>query len=132
MNISKVLVTGGAGFIGSELVRQAVTQFGMSEQLGPLTWGAPAQPRFLRMPFGAEHRNFSEHTAQMIDDEVRRIIEELYNRAKAILIRRRPELERIAAELIRKETLDRGELDRLLSSSQLAAVAFAGNGSPAS
>jgi cell division protease FtsH len=65
----------------------------------------------------------------LIDDEARHIIEEMYNRAKAILVRRRPELERIAAELIRKETLDRSELDLLLSSSPLATIAPAGNSS---
>jgi cell division protease FtsH len=107
----------------SELVRQVVTRFGMSAQLGPLTWGVPAQSRFLQTPFGAEQRNYSEQTAQIIDEEARRIIGEIYTRAKAILIRRRAELDRVAAELTRKETLDRGELDRLLSPSNPAEAA---------
>ncbi|MBZ5699769.1 MAG: ATP-dependent zinc metalloprotease FtsH [Acidobacteriia bacterium] len=107
----------------SELVRQEVTRFGMSTQLGPLTWGMTPQARFLRAPFGAEQRNYSEHTAQMIDEEVRHIIDEIYTRAKKILTRRRADLERVAAELIRKETLNRDKLDRLLSKSQLAAAA---------
>jgi cell division protease FtsH len=106
----------------SELARQMVTRFGMSEQLGPLTWGLPTQAPFLQTTFGAEQRNHSEHTAQVIDEEVRHIIDELYTRAKVILTRRRTELERIATELIRKETLGRDELGRLLSPAQLAAV----------
>jgi cell division protease FtsH len=120
-----VISTGGANDLerASELVRQVVTRFGMSAQLGPLTWGVPAPARFLQTPFGAEQRNYSERTAQMIDEEARRIIDEIYQRAKAILTRRRAELERVAAELIRKETLDRSELDRLLSLAQPAAVA---------
>jgi cell division protease FtsH len=129
-----VISTGAANDLErvSELVRQAVTRFGMSEQLGPLTWGAPAEPRFLRTSFGAEQRNYSERTAQLIDDEVRRVVEEAYARAKRILTERRAELERIAAELIRKETLDRSELDRLLSSSPLATTAPARNRSAGS
>jgi len=107
----------------SELVRQVVTRFGMSAQLGPLTWGVPAQSRFLQTPFGAEQRNYSEQTAQIIDEESRRIIGELYTRAKAILTRRRAELDRVAAELIRKETLDRSALDRLLSPANPAEAA---------
>ena len=107
----------------SELVRQEVTRFGMSMQLGPLTWGVTQQVRFLRAPFGAEQRNYSEHTAQMIDEEVRHIIDEIYTRAKEILTRRHADLERVAAELIRKETLDRNNLDRLLSEPQSAAAA---------
>ena len=131
---SGVISTGAANDLerASELVRQVVTRFGMSEQLGPLTWGMPAHPQFLHTQFGAEQRNYSEHTAQMIDEEVRHMIDEMYTRAKTILTRRRVELERIAAELIRKETLERSELDQLLSSSQLAPVATAGIGSVAS
>ena len=88
--------------------------------------------QYLQTPFGAEQRNFSEHTAQMIDEELRHIIDEVYARAKAILTRRRAELERIADELVRKETLSRDELDRLLSSSQLPEVAAGARGRAAS
>jgi ATP-dependent Zn protease len=55
--------------------------------------------------------------AEEIDQEVRRIIDESYEQVKSILTRRRDELERIAEALIHKETLDRGELDRLLAES---------------
>jgi cell division protease FtsH len=102
----------------SELVRQVVTRFGMSAELGPLTWGIPTAARFLQTPFGGEQRNYSEQTAQMIDEEARRITGEMYTRAKGILTQRQADLKRIAAELIRKETLYRGDLDRLLSQPQ--------------
>jgi cell division protease FtsH len=102
----------------SELVRQVVTRFGMSAELGPLTWGVPNSRRFLQTPFATEQRNYSERTAQMIDEEARRMISEIYARAKGILTERQADLKRVAAELIRKETLHRGDLDRLLPPAQ--------------
>jgi cell division protease FtsH len=105
----------------SELVRQVVTRFGMSAQLGELTWGVPPAARFLQSPFATEQRNYSEQTAQMIDEEARRIIAQIYRRAKGILTERQADLKRVAAELIQKETLYRKDLDRLLSSTHPAA-----------
>jgi cell division protease FtsH len=102
----------------SELVRQVVTRFGMSTKLGPLTWGIPTAARFLQSPFASEQRNYSEETAQMIDEEARRIVGEIYTRAKGILTERQADLKRIAAELIRKETLYRADLDRLLAQTE--------------
>jgi cell division protease FtsH len=106
----------------SELVRQIVTKFGMSPELGPLAWGVPSQSRFLNTPFGTEQRNYSERTAQLIDEEERRIIAEIYARVKKILTEKCDQLELVAAELIRKETLSREELDRLLASQRVGAA----------
>jgi cell division protease FtsH len=102
----------------SELIRQMVTRFGMSDRLGALTYGTQRSSPFLRSTFTSEERNYSEKTSEAIDDEVRRIGDEMYDRAKDILMRRRAELERIAQELIRKETLDRQQLEALLAESQ--------------
>jgi cell division protease FtsH len=101
----------------SELIRQMVMRFGMSDRLGHLTYGASQGAGFLRFPFVSEERNYSEATSEAIDAEVRRISDELYLRAKTILTRRRTELERIAAALTQKETLDRRQIDLLLASS---------------
>ncbi len=60
----------------------------------------------------------------MIDEEARHIIDEIYTRQKKILVDRRADLVRVAAELARKETLSREELDRLLAESQLTAAAY--------
>jgi cell division protease FtsH len=106
----------------SELVRQMVTRFSMSPQLGELTWGIPQSMRFLQSPFATEQRNYSEQTAQMIDEEARRIIAKIYVRAKGILTERGTDLKRVAAELIKKETLYRKDLDRLLSQPHPAAA----------
>jgi len=111
-----VISTGAADDLqrASELIRQIVMRFGMSDLLGHLTYGAPHNAQFLRFPFGSEERNYSEKTSEAIDDEVRRISDRLYLRAKTILTSRRVELERIAHELIQKETLDRSQIELLL------------------
>src|SRR5262249_18936748 len=66
----------------SELARQMVTRFGMSDALGNVTYGQPQTSRFLQSAFSFEERNYSERTAELIDEEVRRIIDENYNRVK--------------------------------------------------
>jgi len=98
----------------SELARQMVTQFGMSEELGTLAYGVPVHQRFLAGPFADAARNYSERTAQLIDEEVRRIVDAAYGRVKKILRQRQEELKRITAELVRKETLDRPEIESLI------------------
>jgi cell division protease FtsH len=98
----------------SELIRQMVMRFGMSERLGHLTYGAPHNAAFLRLPFVSEEHNYSEKTSEAIDEEVRRISDRLYLRSKTILTSRRAELKRIAEELIQKETLDRPQIELLL------------------
>jgi cell division protease FtsH len=99
----------------SELARQMVTRFGMSERLGHLTYGQPHASRFLRLPFGSNDRNYSERTAEVIDDEVRHLVDAQYERAKQILEERRHQMETVVAELMRKETLDRQEIEALLA-----------------
>jgi cell division protease FtsH len=98
----------------SELARQMVTQFGMSEQLGNLTYGSPIKQSFLAGPFSDASRNYSEKTAQQIDQEVRSLIDAAYSRVKQILTWRRSDLERVVAELVLKETLEREELLALI------------------
>jgi cell division protease FtsH len=101
----------------SELARQMVTRYGMSKALGNLTYGVPHQSRFLKMPFASEERNYSEHTSEQIDAEVRSIIDRIYAQVRAALVKRRGDLDRLAAVLMRKETLEREELEQLLSPS---------------
>jgi cell division protease FtsH len=105
----------------SELARQMVTQFGMSEELGNVTYGVPMKQSFLAGPFVDSTRNYSERTAQQIDDEVRSVVDSAYSRVKRILTGRRSDLEKIVAQLVEKETLDRNELESLIGS-RLAAT----------
>jgi cell division protease FtsH len=108
--------TGGANDLerASELARQMVTRFGMSEKMGHLTYGKPLGGRFLQPPFVAEERNYSDKTAEAIDDEVHKLIDGSYERSRNILLHHHDRLERIAAQLIQRETLDRSDLDRLM------------------
>jgi len=103
-----------------------VTRFGMSDRLGKLTWGRSAGPQFLKSPFELEERNYSEQTAETIDAELKRILEDIYRRVMEILLKNREPMERIAHELIRKETLDRAELDRLMAAPSPAGDLVAG------
>src|SRR2546425_4064936 len=92
-----VVSTGAADDLqrSSELARQMVTQYGMSAQLGNLTYGVPSNQRFLATPFADHSRNYSERTAEQIDEEVRRLVDRLYMRVKEILAKRQADLERI-------------------------------------
>ena len=98
----------------TELARQMATRFGMSERLGNMTYGLPPNQRFLKTLVGIEERDYSEQTAEAIDEEVRHLMDTSYERVKHILEERRPALERIVRRLIEKETLDESELKALL------------------
>src|SRR5213593_1929467 len=109
-------VTTGAGNDierATGLARRMVTQFGMSELIGPLAVGDKEQEIFLGREF-AQRREISERTAQMVDDEVKRLIDEAYARATTILMDNRDLLDRIAQALLDRETIDREDLDRLV------------------
>jgi cell division protease FtsH len=106
----------------SELARQMVMRFGMSEHLGPLTYGQALTSRFLRAPWTPEEKNYSERTAELIDDDVRQLVDGLYDHVKGILEKRRHQLEVVVEELMRKETLDRAELEKLIATTPVGAV----------
>jgi cell division protease FtsH len=112
-----VVSTGAADDLqrASELSRQMVTRFGMSDRLGKPTWGVSVGSQFLKAPFQMEERNYSERTAETIDAELRRILDDNYRRVMEILLKNRGPMERISRELIRKETLNRAELDQLMA-----------------
>ena len=97
----------------TETARQMVTRFGMTEALGPVTYGTRSDGRFLPVP-GVEERNFSDETARAIDGAVRQIIDSQHERSLSILRERRIVLDRIADALLDKETLDRDELEALV------------------
>ena len=94
----------------TELARQMVTRFGMSEKLGAQTFGRSLGSRFLDPRMAHEDRNYSEETARAIDAEVHQLLEDQLGRARALLRDRRDMLEVIAQRLLAEETLDRDAL----------------------
>jgi len=98
----------------TELAKKMVTEYGMSA-LGPRTFGRKDRQIFLGRDI-AEMKDYSEQTADEIDHEVKRIIGECFARAQETLTQNRAALDRIAAELIEKETLEGENLTRALES----------------
>lgn len=89
----------------TKIARAMVTQFGMSEKLGPLMLGEKEEMIFLGKEIG-EHRNYSEEIARQIDHEVGRIVGEAYHKAIQLLADHKSKLEVIAKRLLEEETLD--------------------------
>jgi cell division protease FtsH len=108
----------------ARVARQMVTRFGMSDRLGPVALGRQQGNMFLGRDIAAE-RDFSEETAATIDDEVRRLVEEAYRRAKVVLTENRPVLDQLAQMLIERETVDAEELQELLANSDVKVAAIA-------
>jgi cell division protease FtsH len=96
------------------LARAMVTQYGMSENLGPLTFGKKDEMIFLGREI-SEQRNYSDEIAAKIDAEVREIIDRAYQRAKEALTAQREVLDRLAALLIEKETIESEEFESLFA-----------------
>ncbi len=98
----------------TDLARRMVTEWGMSDVLGPLTFGKRQAHVFLGRDFG-EDRNYSDEVAGLIDGEIRRIVEDCYSRARDILTTHKSKLEAISKELIKRETLDAEEFDKIFT-----------------
>ncbi len=94
----------------TKIARAMVTQYGMSDKMGPMVFGQRHELIFLGREIG-EQRNYSEQVAREIDKEVRRIVQEAYNRAKEILTRYSDLHHAIARKLIQVETLDAEEFE---------------------
>jgi cell division protease FtsH len=109
-------ITTGAGNDierATKLAKQMVTRFGMSEKLGPQTFGEANREVFLGRDFSA-NADYSPEVAYEIDKEVSRFIDEAYERARKILSERRAQLDLMADVLIERETVDKNELEALL------------------
>ncbi len=117
------LTTGAGNDIerATDMARKMVCEWGMSEELGPVTFGKVEEQIFLGREI-AQHRDYSERTAIRIDDEVRRIVGSAYERAKAVLEENRDALIRIAEALLEREVLDAEEIRHLVEVGPLPAV----------
>ncbi len=99
----------------TEMARLMVTQYGMSEHLGPMTFGGGQQALFLKGAGIAAEREYSEDTARTIDSETRAIIDRIYDRVRGLITDRKLVLLAAAAELKAKETLEGDRLRHLLA-----------------
>jgi cell division protease FtsH len=107
--------TGAANDIerATQLARRMVCEWGMSEAMGPLSFGKREEQIFLGREI-AQHRDYSESTAIQIDQEVRRIVEDNYQRARELLTRNIHVLSKIAQALLDRETLDLRDIDAVI------------------
>ena len=103
----------------TEIARKMICEWGMSDKLGPVSWGRKHQEIFLGRDF-AQQQNFSEQTAQEIDEEIRRIVREAEKRAEKIIRQNLEKLKLIAESLLEREILDGVEIDTLLQGGTLA------------
>ncbi|HLK42987.1 MAG TPA: ATP-dependent metallopeptidase FtsH/Yme1/Tma family protein, partial [Thermoleophilia bacterium] len=97
----------------TDTAKRMVMRWGMSEKLGPRTFGRDSSQPFLGRDFGHE-ADYSEEIARMIDDEIRRIVEDAHDRARAVLTEHIDDLRRLSDILIEFETIDREQFQRLL------------------
>jgi len=113
------ITTGAANDLerATEWARKMVCQWGMSEKLGPMTFGRKEEQIFLGRDF-TQLQDYSEHTAVEIDNEVRRLINECYQKAKDLLSANIAILHRLAEALLEKEVLDGAEIDAISRSGQ--------------
>jgi cell division protease FtsH len=104
----------------TNLARKMVTEWGMSEKLGPLAYGEKNEMVFLGRDLG-EQRNYSEDVAGDIDHEVSQLVDNAFKTAERVLREREPLLRALAARLIEVETMDAAEMDRIIALNQSAA-----------
>ncbi len=113
--VLKHITTGAGNDIekATELARKMVCEWGMSEKLGPLSFGKKEQEIFLGREI-SQHKDYSEHTAIEIDKEVRRLVTENYERAKDLITKNMKTLRALAEALLEKESLNAKEIEMIV------------------
>ena len=97
----------------TQTARKMVCEWGMSDSLGPLLYGQKEEPIFIGKEI-ARHKDYSEKTSQMIDDEIRTIVEGAYKQAWDLLTKHKPTLDKLAKRLLEKEVLDGKEIQDIM------------------
>lgn len=117
-------ITTGAGNDlqrATDLARKMVCEWGMSNKLGPLTFGKREEQIFLGKEF-SRHKDYSEKTAEEIDEEVKTIVAERYEYAKSLLLGKKSTLIKLASALLERETLDAVQINKLVEEAQKEAT----------
>ncbi len=107
----------------ARVARQMITRFGMSDRLGPVALGRQNGNVFMGRDIASD-RDFSDSTASAIDDEVKKLVDQAYERAKQVLVENRTVLDKLANMLIEKETVDADELQDILNNSEVKMAAI--------
>ena len=97
----------------TSIARSMAIEYGMSEKIGPISYGRPGRNLYLGMDM-PEHKEYSESLAAVIDEEVRRIVEQAQDEVRELLRARREQLETLAARLLEKEVIEKEELEEIL------------------
>jgi len=100
------------------IARKMVCEWGMSEKLGPVTFGRKDEQVFLGMEI-AKHKDYSEKTAEEIDDEIKKMVMQRYEYSKRLLIENRTLLEKLAFALLERETLTASEIDAVIQGREI-------------
>lgn len=108
----------------ARVARQMITRFGMSDRLGPVALGRQNGGVFMGRDIASD-RDFSDETAATIDEEVRQLVDQAYQRAKDVLVNNRSILDKLAELLVEKETVDSDELQEILSGNDVKMAALA-------
>jgi cell division protease FtsH len=113
--VLKDFTTGSGNDIerATNIARKMVCEWGMSDEMGPLSYGKKEEQIFLGREF-ATHKDYSEETAQRIDREISRIVSECYEKAKQLLSDHVGVLDALASELLEKEILNSTEIDQII------------------
>jgi cell division protease FtsH len=106
----------------TDLARRMITHWGMSPQLGPVAFHVGEEHPFLGREIHERSRDFSEHTARIIDQEIGRILNEADQRAKRLLGTHRDQLDQLAQALVQREVLSQSEVEELLSDTKAVAA----------
>jgi cell division protease FtsH len=103
----------------TEMARKMVCEWGMSDKMGPLTYGAKEEQVFLGKDFSSQ-KNFSDQTAKLIDQEVKTLVMDGYTRATDLLTKNRDILENMAQALLERETIDGKDIENLIAGKDIS------------
>ncbi|MDD6309008.1 MAG: ATP-dependent zinc metalloprotease FtsH [Clostridia bacterium] len=100
------------------IARDMVTKYGMSEKLGPMTFGSPHDEVFVGRDYAQQAKNYSDKTASEIDEEISKIIHQCYSKCEKLLTDHREKLSKIAEVLLEKEKIDGIEFEKLFENEE--------------
>jgi len=103
----------------TQLARRMICEFGMSDRLGPRTFGETRSQVFVGRDMNTEGRDYGEEVAQIIDEEVKALVDDAFQKAMTILTDRRSLLDSVTAALVERETIDADEFEKLVDGREL-------------